>query len=124
MNDREILETIMLAAKALNEIDIVYIHLCEADWDDAPQIPNDFRVKLRSNFDNTIIATGNKTPNEGEQLITDNLVDLIGYGRKFLSNPNYPERVKQNALLNEISDNHTLFGEGTARGYADYPFLT
>lgn len=124
MNDPEILETIMLAAKALNEIDIAYIHLCEADWDDAPQIPNDFRVKLRSNFDNTIIATGNKTPNEGEQLIADNLVDLIGYGRKFLSNPDYPERVKQNALLNEISDNHTLFGGGTARGYTDYPFLT
>ncbi|MBB4802632.1 N-ethylmaleimide reductase [Flavobacterium nitrogenifigens] len=123
MNDPEILETIMLAAKALNKLDVAYIHLCEADWDDAPQIPNDFRVQLRANFDKTIIATGNKTPNEGEQLIQDNLVDLIGYGRKFLSNPDYPERVKQNAYLNEISDNHTLFGGGTARGYTDYPFL-
>lgn len=123
MNDPEILETIMLAAKALNEIDIAYIHLCEADWDDAPQIPNDFRVKLRANFLKTIIATGNKTPTEGEQLIADNLVDLIGYGRKFLSNPDYPQRVKQDAYLNEISDNHTLFGGGTARGYTDYPFL-
>lgn len=124
MNDPEILETIMLAAQELDKMDIAYIHLCEADWDDAPQIPNDFRVKLRSNFKNTIIATGNKTPHEGEQLIADKLVDLIGYGRKFLTNPDYPERVKQDALLNEISDNHTLFGGGTARGYTDYPFLT
>lgn len=123
MNDPEILETIMLAAKELDKLDIAYIHLCEADWDDAPQIPNDFRVALRSAFKNTIIATGNKTPNEGEELIENNLVDLIGYGRKFLTNPDYPERVKQNASLNEISDNHTLFGGGTARGYTDYPFL-
>lgn len=123
MNDPEILETIMLAAKKLDKLDIAYIHLCEADWDDAPQIPNDFRVALRSAFKNTIIATGNKTPNEGEELIENNLVDLIGYGRKFLTNPDYPERVKQNASLNEISDNHTLFGGGSARGYTDYPFL-
>lgn len=123
MIDPEILETIMLAAKALHELEIAYIHLCEADWDDAPQIPNDFRIELRSNFKNTIIATGNKTPEEGEKLIEDNLVDLVGYGRNFLTNPDYPERVKQNATLNTISDNHTLFGGGTARGYTDYPFL-
>ncbi|PWB27353.1 alkene reductase [Flavobacterium sp. HTF] len=123
MNDPEILETIILAARRLNELEIAYIHLCEADWDDAPQIPNDFRTALRSNFKNTIIATGNKTPEEGEKLIDDDLVDLIGYGRKFLTNPDYPERVKLDAVLNEISDNHTLFGGGTARGYTDYPFL-
>jgi N-ethylmaleimide reductase len=123
MNDPEILETIMLAAKELNKIDITYIHLCEADWDDAPQIPTEFRTQLRANFHNTIIATGNKTPQEGEQLLQENLVDLIGFGRKFLTNPDYPTRVKTNAPLNEISDNHTLFGGGDAKGYTDYPFL-
>jgi N-ethylmaleimide reductase len=123
MNDPEILDTIMLAATALNKLDITYIHLCEADWDDAPQIPADFRTTLRTNFKNTIIATGNKTPEEGEKLLQENLVDLIGFGRKFLTNPDYPERVKTNAKMNEISDNHTLFGGGGARGYTDYPFL-
>jgi N-ethylmaleimide reductase len=123
MNDPEILDTIMLAAKELNKLNITYIHLCEADWDDAPQIPTEFRKTLRTNFKNTIIATGNKTPEEGEQLLQENLVDLIGFGRKFLTNPDYPERVKTNAFLNEISDSHTLFGGGTERGYTDYPFL-
>ena len=120
MNDPEILETIMLASKELNKLDITYIHLCEADWDDAPQIPTNFRNELRENFKNTIIATGNKTPEEGEQLVQENLVDLIGFGRKFLFNPDYPERVKANAEMNEISDSHTLFGGGDARGYTDY----
>jgi N-ethylmaleimide reductase len=123
MNDPEILETIMLAAKELSQLDITYIHLCEADWDDAPQIPTEFRTALRTNFNNTIIATGNKTPEEGEQLLQENLVDLIGFGRKFLTNPDYPARVKVNAPLNEISDSHTIFGGGDSRGYTDYPFL-
>ncbi len=123
MSDPEILQTIMLAAKELNKLDVAYIHLCEADWDDAPQIPVDFRTELRSNFKNTIIATGNKTPDEAEKLLQENLVDLVGFGRHFLTNPDYPARIKQNLSLNKISDNHTLFGGGEARGYTDYPFV-
>lgn len=123
MSDPEILDTIMLAAHELNKLSISFIHLCEADWDDAPQIPSDFRQKLRSSFNKTIIATGNKTPEEGEQLLQANLVDLIGFGRKFLTNPDFPMKVKANARMNEISDSHTLFGGGDARGYTDYPLM-
>lgn len=123
MDDPEILETIMLAAEKLNELGIAYIHLCEADWDDAPVIPNEFREHLRLKFKKTIIATGNKTPAEGEWLLQNDWVDLIGFGRNFLTNPDYPERVKINAPLNPISDPHTLFGGGDDRGYTDYPFL-
>jgi N-ethylmaleimide reductase len=123
MSDPEILQTIMLAAEELNKLDLAYIHLCEADWDDAPQIPIDFRIKLRATFKNTIIATGNKTPEEAEKLLQENWVDLVGFGRKFLTNPDYPAKVQHDLRLNEISDNHTLFGGGIARGYTDYPFL-
>lgn len=120
MDDPEILDTILLASEKLNELDVAYLHLCEADWDDSPQIPEDFRIILRKKFRNTIIATGNKTPETGEELLKKGLVDLIGFGRKFLTNPDYPERVRQNASLNEVSDTHTLFGGGNARGYTDY----
>jgi N-ethylmaleimide reductase len=123
MNDPDILETILLASEKLNKSGITYLHLCEADWDDAPAIPNDFRKKLRTLFNQTIIATGNKTPEEGHALLTEDLVDLIGFGRNFISNPDYPERVKTKAKLNAISDNHTSFGGGSAKGYKGYPFL-
>ncbi len=124
MADPEILDTIMLAVQALENIGVNYIHLCEADWEDAPEIPDSFRVKLRNNFSNTLIATGNKSPEQGEALLKKGVVDLIGFGRKFLTNPDYPERVRLNAKMNEIRDTHTLFGGGTAKGYTDYPFLT
>ncbi|WP_343556351.1 alkene reductase [Sphingobacterium sp.] len=124
MEDPEILDTIICAAKALKKIDIAYIHLCEADWDNAPEIPESFRIELRNYFSNTIIATGNKTPDQGEALLQKGLVDLIGFGRNFLANPDYPNRVKLNAKINEINNTHTLFGGGTYIGYTDYPFLS
>jgi len=123
MNDPQILETIIQASEKLEEIGISYIHLCEADWDDAPEIPKDFRIKLRDVFSGTIIATGNKTPEEANLLLGDDLVDLVGFGRKFLTNPDYPKRVELNVEMNDISDTHTLFGGGTEKGYIDYPFL-
>ena len=122
MDDPEILETFMIAAEQLNSLEIAYIHLCEADWDDAPEVPESFRQELRKKFTNTIIATGNYTPERGNEVIDKQLVDLVGFGRKILANPDYPERVAKNLPLNEITNTHTLFGGGGAEGYTDYPF--
>lgn len=113
----------MLAANALEKIGVTYIHLCEADWDDSPDVPDDFRVALRNAFSNTIIATGNCTPEKADRLLKADYVDLVGFGRNFLSNPDYPERVRLGASLNPITDTHTLFGGGGSRGYTDYPHL-
>jgi N-ethylmaleimide reductase len=120
MDDPEILETIMLAASELEKIGVAYVHLCETDWDDAPEIPNEFREELRKRYTGTIIATGSMTPERANRLIDSGLIDLAGFGRKFLTNPDYPQRVLNNQPLNEISDTHTLFGGGDARGYTDY----
>lgn len=123
MGDPEILETIMIAAKQLQELKTAYIHLCEADWDDAPEVPPSFRQELRRVFKNTIIVTGNYTPDRAADVLTKGYADLVGFGRKFLTNPDYPAKVAARAPLNEISDTHTLFGGGGARGYTDYPFM-
>ena len=80
MDDPEIFDTIMIAANQLNELGVTYIHLCEADWDDAPTVPDSFRDKLRQTFSNTIIATGNKTPEQAKDLIGRGRVDMVGFG--------------------------------------------
>lgn len=123
MGDPEILETIMIAAKQLQQLGATYIHLCEADWDDAPEVPESFRQELRSVFTNTIIVTGNYTPDRAADVLNNDYADLIGFGRKFLTNPDYPARVAAGAPLTDISDTHTLFGGGGARGYTDYPTM-
>ena len=47
--------------------------------------------------------------------------DLIAFGRKFLANPDLPERFRERAPLNE-PDPTTFYGGG-AKGYTDHPSL-
>jgi N-ethylmaleimide reductase len=121
MNDPEILDTFMLVCKELNELDIAYIHLCEADWDDAPQVPEQFRKELREVFNNTIIATGGYTLRKAKEVIEKDLVDIVGFGRYYIPNPDLVERFKNNWPLSEIKDSHTLFGGRDEIGFSDYP---
>jgi N-ethylmaleimide reductase len=120
MDDSEAVAAILSASKKFNEIGIAYIHLSEADWDDAPVVSEQFRHDLRANFDGSIIVAGNYTAESGAELIEAGLVDFIAYGRKFLANPDLPNRFRHASPLNEITDPSTLFG-GDERGYTDYP---
>ena len=119
MDDAEAIKLILLASKKFSDMGLAYIHLSEADWDDAPKVSDEFRIKLRENFNGSIIVAGNYTAQTGAKLIDTGLVDFIAYGRKFLSNPDLPYRFKHGLPLNEITDPSTLFG-GNERGYTDY----
>jgi len=121
MEDKEILDTFMIIANKLEKLNIAYIHLCEADWDDAPEIPLSFRKELRNIFKNTIISTGGYDLSKAKKVIEDDLVDMVGFGRYFISNPDLVERFKNNQKLSEIKDTHTLFGGRDNIGYTDYP---
>lgn len=120
MNDPEATDAILLLAKHFNRLGIAYIHLAEADWDDAPVVTESFRKQLRENFSGAIVVAGNYTLDKAAELITHNLVDYVAFGRKFLANPDLPFRLENNLPLNEILDPETLFG-GDEGGYTDYP---
>lgn len=49
------------------------------------------------------------------------LADLEAYGQMVLANPDFIERLKTGAAMND-ADRNTFFG-GTAQGYIDYPAL-
>ena len=53
--------------------------------------------------------------------IQEGKADLVAFGRKFLSNPDLPQRFKESAALN--SDDPTTYYGGGERGYTDYPSL-
>ena len=46
---------------------------------------------------------------------------LIAFGRKFIANPDLPERLRAGAPL-QADDPSTYYGGG-AKGYTDYPTL-
>lgn len=53
--------------------------------------------------------------------IDSGLAELDAYGQMVLANPDFVERIRTHAPLNE-ADRNTFFG-GTAQGYTDYPTL-
>lgn len=119
MADPEIVDTTLLAVDALQEEGIAYLHLSEADWDDAPDTPQEFRKALRKRFGNTIIVAGRYTAERGEAILAEGLADLVAFGRPFLANPDLPLRLAAGLPLN-TPDPTTFFG-GDAKGYTDYP---
>lgn len=121
MADDEIIETILILARALDQRKIAYIHLAEADWDDAPMIPESFRHDLRAAFGGAIIVAGKYSQARAEAILAAGLVDLVAFGRPFVANPDLVRRFRDGLPLADL-DPTALFG-GDARGYSDYPSL-
>lgn len=118
----DIIPTLLLAARELSLRDIGYLHLGEADWDDAPRIPDDLRIALRAAFTGRIVGAGGYGAARARSLRASGLVDLIAFGRPFIANPDLPARIAV-GLPPAGFDGGALFG-GTAKGYSDYPAAT
>ncbi|MDU5829220.1 MAG: alkene reductase, partial [Mixta calida] len=112
-------ETYTEAVKILEEIGIAYISLAEADWDDAPELPEAFRAEVRKLFSGVIMYAGRYTQEKAERIIGAGWGDIIGFGRPFIANPDLPQRLYHEWPLNPV-DPTTMYG-GTAKGYTDYP---
>lgn len=113
--------TYTAAAKLLGEIGVVYVHIAEADWEQAPDMSVSFKQKLRKAFPGALIYAGKYTADRARAALNEDLADLIAFGRLFIANPDLPERLRINAPLNS-HDRDTLFGGG-AHGFTDYPSL-
>ena len=119
MNCPEIIPAILAAAERLNELGLAYIHLSEADWDDAPQVPEDFRHALRRVFKGGLIVAGRYDAARAEAILRAGLADLCAFGRPFIANPDLPRRYALGLPLADFAASR-LFG-GDAHGYTDYP---
>ncbi|ABS06622.1 alkene reductase [Shewanella baltica] len=115
----EIVDTILLAAKHLSALGVAYLHLSEADWDDAPKVPESFRVELRKVFKGSIIVAGRYDVARANEVIDSGYADLVAFGRPFIANPDLPYRLMHQLPLSAF-DKGPLFG-GSAAGYTDYP---
>lgn len=103
-------------AQKLDELEIAYLHVAV----NAPISEKTFKA-IRDNFSGVIILSNGLTPETGEKALHAGFGDLVAFGRSFLSNPDFVERIKTNAALNHV-DFNTLYTPGE-KGYTDYPVL-
>lgn len=76
---------------------------------------------MRERYRGTLIVAGGFDQETADAWLRQGKADLIAFGRKFLANPDLPERFRSHASLN-ADDPSTYYGGG-AKGYTDYPTL-
>lgn len=111
--------TYLTAIAMLQELEIAYLSLAEADWDNAPDLPQDFYQAVRASFKGTIMYAGKYTAQKASRILEAGYGDIFGFGRPFIANPDLPERIRQGWSLNPV-DPSSMYG-GTKVGYTDYP---
>jgi N-ethylmaleimide reductase len=112
-------QTYIEAIRVLEEAGAAYVSIAEADWDNAPDLPESFRREVRRTFSGRIIYAGRYTAERGARLIEANLADLIAFGRPYIANPDLPERIANGWPLNAVNP-ATVYG-GAEEGLTDYP---
>jgi len=111
--------TYIEAIKVLEAAGAAYLSIAEADWDDAPDLPQAFREDVRRTFSGRILYAGRYTAARAESLIASGLADMVAFGRPFIANPDLPARIANGWPLTPL-DTATVYG-GAEKGLTDYP---
>jgi N-ethylmaleimide reductase len=125
MSDSDPVALFTYVLKQLDARGIGYVHIIEprssnaggADGtvEGAPRTAELFRKA----FSGVLISAGGYNREDAIATVASGLADAIAFGRLFISNPDLPERLKNNVPLNPY-DRNTFYG-GAERGYTDYP---
>ncbi|MFD9303632.1 alkene reductase [Streptomyces sp. NPDC060048] len=110
--------------KALADIGPVYLHQVYADPDQA------LSQEIRAAWPGTLIAnprlSREEVASDGGKRRAERLLaggaDLVALGRGFLANPDFVERLRTGARLNEVRPEFLMHVRGP-QGYTDYPAL-
>ena len=113
--------------RELEKRGIAYLHLMEPkEFFAAPSLyePGENQIAeacktFRSVFKGTIIMNNNLTPESAAQAIKEGYADLASFGRYFIGNPDFVERVQNGWPLNDWDV--STFYVGGVKGYLDYP---
>ena len=114
-------------AERLSEYGLAYLHMVNPALEQmqSGKEPDPHALHMaklvRNKFRGTLIVAGGFDAESGARWLREGWADLIAYGRKFLANPDLPERLRLGAALNP-DDPRTYYGGGE-KGYTDYPSL-
>ncbi|WP_417667207.1 alkene reductase [Roseibium sp.] len=106
----------------INGYGLAYLHLVEGQTGGPRDIPEGASLAaLYQRFEGTTMGNNGYDRQMAVNTVERGDVDLVAFGRPFISNPDLVERLKADAPLNDW-DQSTFYGGG-AEGYTDYPTL-
>jgi 2,4-dienoyl-CoA reductase-like NADH-dependent reductase (Old Yellow Enzyme family) len=113
-------ETWIAAAHALNERNLAYVHHSDQFVMGAEGIPEQFSARFRKAYKGTLVAAGGFNRATGEAALDAGKLDLIAFGRPFISNPDLVARMQNHWPL-ASAERSTFYGLHGDKGYTDYP---
>jgi len=114
-------------AEKLSDYKFAYLHIVNPALPamQAGQEPDARALRMvdliRKKYRGTLMIAGGFDRDSAEDWLKKGRADLIAFGRKFLANPDLPQRLRSRAPLN--ADDPTTYYGGGAKGYTDYPTL-
>jgi N-ethylmaleimide reductase len=120
-------ETFDYIVEKLSDYQLAYLHIVNPALPafelGKPPDPRSLRMVdlIRNKYRGTLMMAGGFDRERAEDWLRAGHADLIAFGRKFLANPDLPERLRLRAPLNR-DDPATYYGGGE-KGYTDYPTL-
>ncbi|MFN3767410.1 MAG: alkene reductase [Ectopseudomonas guguanensis] len=115
MGDANRAETFGYVARELGKRGIAFICAREKEGDDS------LTPQLKKEFGGVFIANERFTKEQANTWLAEGKADAVAFGIPFIANPDLPERLQQDAALNEPHP-ETFYGSGPV-GYIDYPRL-
>ena len=123
MTDSNPEATFTAAAAMLNEFNLAYLHVMEAQDGQRANPTQRITPHMRKAYQGTFIANGSFDKARGMAALANNEADIIAYGTPYLANPDLVERYRTDAPLNK-PDMKTFYSGGPEHGYLDYPLLS
>ena len=124
MHDSDPLATFSHVVRALDEMQVGYLHVCEPN----AKMLESGRAKVvhvaetfRPMTTAPIIVNGGFDRAKGDAVIAAGHADLVSFGVPYIANPDLTERLRTGAAVNK-PDPSTFYGVGP-HGYTDYPPL-
>ncbi len=110
------------AIRLLNAYGLAYLHLVEGQTGGPRDIPEGGDLAaLYALFDGARMGNNGYDRGSAIDAVHSDEIDLVAFGRPFISNPDLVDRLAKDAPLNAL-DPDTLYG-GNEKGYTDYPTL-
>jgi N-ethylmaleimide reductase len=108
--------------ETLSPLGLAYLHVVEGETGGPrDSIAFDYAA-LRDRFKGIWMANNGYDRTMAMDAVKSGRTDLVSFGRFFIANPDLVERFKENAPLNSMMAEDTLYGGG-GHGYTDYPTL-
>lgn len=113
-------ETYLALVRGLAPIGLAYLHVADQFGTDRHPGLEALKPKLReAALPSAFLVGGSFDKATAEQAVRDGRVDLVGFGKAFVANPDLVRRFRDDLPLN-TPDPSTFFTPG-AKGYIDYP---